>query len=63
MDQQVSRRSITMYPKQWEACEAYAQEEGFSLSLAMRKIVDEWQKLRVHVLVDSSAPYHATRED
>ena len=55
-DQVVERRTITMYPRQWETAEAHAKREGFSLSLAMRRIVDEWQQLQTHKTVEQPAP-------
>jgi hypothetical protein len=35
-------RSITLYPKDWVAIEKFAQENGFSVSLAVRRIIREW---------------------
>ena len=46
MSRKAERRTITMYREQWDAAEAIAEEEGFSLSLAMRRIIDEWKQLR-----------------
>lgn len=52
--QQVERRTISMYPRQWQVAENYAMREGYSLSLAIRKIVDGWATESLQ----ASAPNH-----
>jgi len=46
MEEQVERRTITMYPRQWQIAEEYAGREGLNLSLAIRKIITEWDGLQ-----------------
>ena len=38
-------RNVGMYPSHWAIVDQYAKDQGFSISLALRKIVDEWQAL------------------
>jgi len=35
-----------MQPRHWRIVIQYAKENGFTISLALRRIVDEWAKLR-----------------
>ena len=40
------QRSVTLYPRHWATIDSYAKDEGFSRSLALRKIIEEWLQLK-----------------
>ena len=54
-EQRAEPRNVTMYPDQWAIVDAYATEQGFTVSLALRQIVKKWA--RDKELVDAAVPY------
>jgi len=56
-DEKVEPRNVTMYPDHWATVDEYAQAEGFTVSLALRKIVVEWAELKERMLVDAKPQY------
>ena len=53
-NQQIKRRTITMYPPQWAAIDQLAAEDYYNnVSMALRRIVDEWQILTGRVGADA----------
>ena len=39
-------RTISMYPEDWAIVEQFADAEGYNVSLAIRKIIDQWDLWR-----------------
>ena len=39
-------RSVTLYLEDWAAVEKFADENSFSVSLAVREIIREWAELK-----------------
>lgn len=56
-DGPVEGRHITMYSRQWATVESYAKDQGFNVSLALRRIIDEWVELKARMLVDTTTTY------
>ena len=52
------RTTITLKPEQYAIVDRYAENEGFTRSLAIRKIVTEWAEFKRHQLTDASPAYH-----
>jgi hypothetical protein len=45
--EKVEPRNVSMYPLDWATVEAYAKDMGYpSTSAALRRIVDEWKRLK-----------------
>ena len=44
--QKVERRSVSLYPEDWQEVDTLAKVSRMSGSAAMRRIIDEWRKLR-----------------
>ena len=44
--QRAERRSVSLYPQDWEVVEKVAVEERRTVSATIRRIIDEWQKLK-----------------
>ena len=44
--EQSETRTISMYPSDWNKVERFADAEGYSVSLAIRKIIDDWELWR-----------------
>lgn len=51
------RTTIVLQPEQQAIVDAYAKDEGFNRSFAIRRIIMEWAKLKQHQLVDTREPY------
>ena len=54
--------SIYLYSEQRAIVDNYAKDEGFSRSLALRRIIKEWAKFKANTLVDSPASYEVRRD-
>lgn len=47
----VEVRTVSMYPSEWSAVEAFSQTKGYgSTSAALRRIVNEWKQYRNYQL-------------
>ena len=57
MNEQAIPITVTLYGQQLAILDTYAQDEGFSRSLAARRIIDEWVQLKRATLVDAPARY------
>ena len=54
----VIARSVSMYPAQWALLRSWAKDNGFSVSLALRKIIHEWTECKnLTRLVDTRESY------
>ena len=51
--------SIFLYPEQKAIVDSYAKDEGFSRSLAVRRIINEWVEFKTTQLrlIDTPVPY------
>lgn len=62
--QNLQTMGISLYPKQRQVVEAYAKENGYSLALALRRIIDEWTKAQMaHYLPPSEVARLTQFED
>lgn len=43
-EEKVEARNVSLYPRHWEAVEQIAREYEGNVSLALRRIVNEWMK-------------------
>ena len=51
------RTTIMLNPEQYAIVDSYAKDEGFTRSLAIRKIVTEWAEFKSRQLTDARTPY------
>ena len=54
MSYYVQAKNVTMYGEQWAVVDSYAKHEGYTRSLALRKIVAEWAELKRRQLAKES---------
>lgn len=45
------RRAVSMYPEDWETVECEARRDDSSVSAALRRIVREWKRDRIGLVV------------